>query len=150
MADSLRQDRGLVLVDDLVAEGRSSVTAVEVQERLGLSRSAASNLLRRLMDEGLLERVRPGHYVVRPLGVLGTSAAADDLADAVGAAFSGLAHRIAYRSALDELDLLVHPARTIQVAAESRVRLRPLSGRPIKVVVEPNDSISVGAVPRGR
>jgi predicted transcriptional regulator of viral defense system len=150
MADSLRQDRGLVLVDDLVAEGRSSVTAVEVQERLGLSRSAASNLLRRLMDEGLLERVRPGHYVVRPLGVLGTSAAADDLADAVGAAFSGLAHRIAYRSALDELDLLVHPARTIQVAAESRVRLRPLSGRPIKVVVEPNDAISVGAVPRGR
>jgi predicted transcriptional regulator of viral defense system len=88
--------------------------------------------------------------VVRPLGLLGTSAASDDLADAVGVAFSGLEHRIAYRSALDELELLTHPARTIQVAARRRVRLRPLSGRPIKVVVEPLDALMVGAVPCGR
>jgi len=36
---------------------------------------------------------------------------AEDVAIVVGAAFSGHPHRLAYRTALDEHDLLVHPIR---------------------------------------
>lgn len=67
----------------------------------------------------------------------------------MGAAFSGTPHRIGYRSALDELELLVHPARAIQVASAKRVRRPTLSQRPLKVVVEPEELLDVGARPLG-
>lgn len=145
MNNIMQQDRGLALLDDLVAEGQSFVSSRDVTLRLGVSAQSASNLLYRLMREGLLDRVGRGRYVIRALGVLGTPAAAEDLATAVGAAFSGIAHRIAYRSALDELELLVHPARTITVASTRRVRQAMLSRRPLTVVVEREEAIHVGA-----
>ena len=84
-----------------------------------------------MQTAGLIDRVRRGHYAVRQLGVLGTPAAAEDIALSVGAALKGLPHRIAYRSALHEHDLVVHPARSIQVATDRRVRTRTLSGWPL-------------------
>lgn len=143
------RDRGLALLDDLVAEGRTHLSSHEVSARLGISPQAASNLLHRLVREGLLDRVAHGRYVIRSLGVLGTPAAAEDLATAVAAAFDGIPHRIGYRSALDELELLVHVARTIQVASTKRVRKPTLSGRLLKVVVEPAESIDIGAQRHG-
>ena len=58
---------------------------------------------------GLIDHVRRGHYALRQLGMLGTPATAEDIAMSVSAAFKGLAHRMAYRSALYEHNLLVHP-----------------------------------------
>ena len=98
---------------------------------------------------GLIDRVRRGHYAVRQLGVLGTPAAAEDIALSVGAALTGLPHRIAYRSGLHEHDLVVHPARSIQVATDRRVRTRTLSGRPLRIVIEPPEALDVGRVPWG-
>jgi predicted transcriptional regulator of viral defense system len=138
-------DRGLALVDGLRAEGATSVSAEEVQFRLGLSPQAASNVLRRLVEAGLLERVRPGSYAIRDLGVLGTSVASESLPVAVAAALPGVEHRIGYRSALDELGLIVHPARTVQVAAVRQVRKQSISGRPLRTVIEPHDRIYLGA-----
>lgn len=139
----------LKLVDDLVAEGQTHFTFDEALRRLDRSPSATANLLRRMVSTGLLDRVRRGHYVVRPLGVLGTRAVAEDVAIGVAAAFAGHPHRLAYRTALDEHDLLVHPVRTIYVATTRRVRINSLSGRPLRTVLEPETAIHVGAVARG-
>ena len=141
--------QGLALANDLVAEGRLTFTFDEVQKRLGKSKTATANLLKRMQTAGLIDRVRRGHYAVRQLGVLGTPAAAEDVALSVGAALKGLPHRIAYRSALCEHDLVVHPARSIQVATERRVRTRTLSGRALQIVIEPPESLDVGRVPWG-
>ena len=136
--------RGLALANELVADGRSAFTFDEVEKRLGKSKSATANLLKRMEKTGLIDRVRRGHYVVRQLGVLGTPAAAEDVALSVGAALPGVLHRIAYRSALYEHDLVVHPARSIQVAAERRIRTKSLSGRPLRVVIEAPEKLEVG------
>lgn len=141
----MTRDRGIALLDDLVAEGSTTVTAGLARTRLGISPQAASNVLRRLVDAGLLERLGSGNYAIRNLGVLGTRAAAEDLAIAVAAALPGIQHRIGYRSALDELGLLTHPARTIQVAVERRVRMESLSGRPLRTIIEPASTVHVGA-----
>ena len=98
---------------------------------------------------GLIDRVRRGHYALRQLGMLGTPAAAEDVAMSVSAAFKGLAHRMAYRSALYEHDLLVHPPRAIQVAAQRRVRTRALSGRRLQVVIESPEKLDVGRIAQG-
>ena len=140
---------GLALANELVAEGRLTFTFGDVEKRLGKSKPATANLLKRMEKAGLIDRVRRGHYAVRQLGVLGTPAAAEDVALSVGAALKGLPHRIAYRSALYEHDLVVHPARTIQVATARRVRTRWLSGRPLRIVIEPPEKLDVGRVPRG-
>ena len=139
----------LKLVDDLVAEGQTHFTFNEARRRLDRSPSATANLLRRMVSTGLLDHVRRGHYVVRPLGVLGTRAVAEDVAIGVAAAFSGQPHRLAYRTALDEHDLLVHPVRTIYVATSRRTRAKSLSGRPLRTVLEPVTAIHVGAIARG-
>ena len=141
--------RGLALANDLVAEGHLTFTFEEVEKRLGKSKTATANLLKRMQTAGLIDRVRRGHYAVRQLGVLGTPAAAEDVALSVGATLKGLPHRIAYRSALYEHDLVVHPARSIQVATERRVRTRTLSGRALQIVIEPPESLDVGRVPCG-
>ena len=139
----------LQFLDNLVAEGREQFTFDEAAARLERSATATANALRRLRDAGLIDRVRRGRYVVRHLGVLGTAAAAEDTALAVSAAFSGIPHRIGYRTALDEHDLLSHPVRTIQVATAKRVRMKLVSGRPLITVLEPGSSLSVGATARG-
>ena len=141
--------RGLALVNELVADGRSTFTFEDAEIRVGKSKTATANLLRRMEKAGLIDRVRRGHYAVRPLGVLGTPTAAEDVALSVGAALSSVAHRIAYRNALSEHDLVPHPARTIQVASERRVRTRSLSGRPLQVVIEPSEALVVGRIPWG-
>ena len=139
--------QGLSLANELVAQGHSTFTFEEVERRLGKSKTATANLLKRMEKAGLIDRVRRGHYAVRQLGVLGTPAVAEDVALAVAAAFKGLPHRIAWRSALCEHDLVVHPARRIQVATIRRVRTKTLSGRGLKVVIEPLEKLDVGRIP---
>ncbi len=143
------QNAALRLVDDLVADGKTHFNFGEAQRRFGQSPSATGNLLRRMLTAGLIDRVRRGHYVIRQLGVLGTPSVAEDVALAVGAAFAGTPHRMAYRTALDEHDLIVHPARSIYVATYRRIRTKTLSGRPLHIVREPETSISIGAVACG-
>ena len=145
----LTHKNGLELVDDFVADGKTHFTFDEAQRQVDRSPSATANLLRRMVASGLVDRVRRGHYVVRQLGVLGTRAAADDLAIAVAAAFSRRSHRMAYRTALAEHDLLAHPVRTIYVAAVKRMRVKALSGRPLRTVTESEQIIHIGAIARG-
>lgn len=142
-------NRALKLVDDLVADGKTHFTFQEARRRLDRSAPATANLLSRLVAHGLVDRVRRGHYVIRELGVLGTRAAAEDLAIVVAAAFSGQPHRMAYGTALDEHDLIVHPVRTIHVATTKRMRVKSLSGRPLRTVSEPEKAVRVGAIARG-
>jgi len=137
----------LRLVDDLVADGRLHFTFGEAQQRFGQSPSATGNLLQRMLTAGLIDRVRRGHYV--KLGVLGTPSVAEEVALAVGAAFAGIPHRMAYRTALDEHDLISHPARSVYVATPRRIRAKTLSGRSLHIVREPESSISVGAIACG-
>ena len=138
-----------MLANQLAAEGHPAFTFEEVEKRLGKTKTATANLLKRMEKSGLIDRVRRGHYAVRQLGVLGTPAAAEDIALSVGAALKGLPHRIAYRSALYEHDLLVHPARSIQVATGRRVRTNTLSGRPLQIEIESPAVLDVGRVPSG-
>ncbi len=144
-----KQSRALQLVDDLVADGKMHFTFREVVPRVGRSPSATANLLRRMVDAGLVDRVDRGHYVVRQIGVLGTRAAAEDVAVAVAAAFSGQVHRMAYHTALDEQELIAHPSRTIYVATTRRTRVKSLSGRPLRAVIESEEAIRVGAERHG-
>ncbi len=87
----------LELIDQLAAEGNDAITTHDLAERGELTPQAASNLLTRLVDRGLLDRVARGHFVMRPFGALGTRAAAEDITLAVGAVFGRrLQHRIAF------------------------------------------------------
>jgi predicted transcriptional regulator of viral defense system len=95
--------------------------------------------------DGLLDRVRRGHYAIRQLGTLGTAAAAENVLLAVSAGFAHVPHRVAYRTALDQFDLLVHPSRTIQVALSKPTRTAKLSGRRLTVVQESEAALGVGA-----
>ena len=147
--DPKSPQQALSVANELVAQGHSTFTFEEVERRLGKSKTTTANLLKRMMKAGLIDRVRHGHYTVRQLGVLGTPAVAEDLALSVGTAFKGLPHRIAWRSALCEHDLVAHPARTIQVATLRRVRTQTLSSRRLKVVVEPLERLDVGRIPTG-
>jgi len=133
-------------VDNLVADGKAHFSFAKARQRFGQSPSATGNLLRRMLTAGLIDRVRRGHYVIRQLGVLGTPSVAEEISLAVGAAFVGVPHRMAYRTALDEHDLIVHPARSIYVATSRRIRTKALSGMPLHIVNESESSISVGAI----
>ena len=140
---------GLQLADDLVAEGKTTFTFADARKLLDKSSTATANTLSQMVSAGLVDRVRHGRYAIRQLGVLGTPAAAEDVTLAVGAAFAGTLHRIAYRTALDEHDFITHPSRIIQVASNSRVRADLLSNRPLQVIWESPGSICVGAVKAG-
>lgn len=146
---SKRKISGLQLADDLVAEGKTTFTFEEARKFLDKSSTATANTLNRMVSTGLIDRVRHGRYAIRQLGVLGTPAAAEDVTLAVGAAFAGTPHRIAYRTALDEHDVITHPSRIIQVASSSRVRASLLSSRPLQVIWESPNSVGVGAVEAG-
>lgn len=143
------KSRYIELLDELAAEGKEVFTTRDVEVLGQLSPQAASNLLTRLVDRGLVDRVARGRYALRPFGALGTRAAAEDIALAVGAGFAGKSHRIAYRSALDWHGLLDHPARQIVVAVDKRPSLRELSGRPLRVVLERADALPIGAIDAG-
>jgi predicted transcriptional regulator of viral defense system len=142
--------RPLELIDSLVAEGKEEFSFEDARQTLGRSPTATANTLRRLQDNGLVDRLGRGHYAIRPLGSLHTSAATDDLALAVGATFGERAHRIAYMSALADLGLLSHPVRTITVACTKQVRVHAISRRPLRVVVEQAQTIHLEAEPLGR
>jgi predicted transcriptional regulator of viral defense system len=142
-------NRTLDLLDDKLAAGKARLTTREVQEQLGLSAQAASNVLARWREAGLVDRVARGHYAIRQLGLLGTRAASEDVALAVGALFASEPHHIAYRSALDHHGLLTHPARTIQVACPRQITVKQLSGRPLRAILEREDTILVGSESAG-
>ena len=141
--------RGLELLDSLVSEGRTGFTAADVRETLKLSPQATSNVLRRLADDGLIDRVAAGRYTTRQIGALGTSAVWDDLGAAIAALFAGVSHRIGFLTALDHHGLVVRPVRTIYVASPARPRLRSVSGRPLRVIREGRDTVLVGTEPLG-
>ena len=145
----ISHDTGLGLANDLIANGKLHFTFSDARRRLGRSAAATGNLLKRMQSAGLIDRVRRGHYVVRQLGVLGTPSVAEEVALAVGAAFAGVPHRMGYRTALDEHDLIVHPARSITVATTKQIRTQTLSGRPLQLVQEPESRILIGAMRRG-
>ncbi len=142
---SKRQSSGLEFLNELVSEGLIQFTSAEAGERLRRSAAATGNLLARLVRDGLLDRVRRGHYSIRQLGTLGTRAAAESVLLSVAAGFRDVPHRVAYRTALDQLDLLAHPSRSIQVALAKPTRSETLSGRRLTVVQEPHLALDVGA-----
>jgi predicted transcriptional regulator of viral defense system len=137
--------RQLELLNTLMAEGRESFTFADARAVLGVSAPATANALHRLGQQGFVDRLSRGHYAIRPLGALGTSAATDDLGLAVAAAFEGREHRIGYLSALSELGLLTHPVRTVQVACTSQVRIAKVGRRRLRAVIERADTIHLGA-----
>ena len=139
----------LELLDELVSTGRETFEARDVQELGNLSPQAATNLLSRLVEHGLVDRVARGRYALRPVGVLGTRAASEDIALAVAAAFGRQPHRIAYRSALDFHGLLEHPSRQIIVALAKQTSVKRVSGRPLRPVIELPSRITVGSTPAG-
>jgi len=139
----------LDLLDDLAAQERGGITTAEVRERLAMSEQSASNLMSRLVRAGFLDRVARGVFAPRPLGQLGTRAASEDVALAVAAAFVDEPHRVAFRSALDHHGLLVHPARTVQVALPRRVKLQRISGRRLRAIHESSQTIATGSEPAG-
>ena len=141
--------RPLELLDELVARDGRSSRSTSPRQALGTSASATANVLRRLGDQGLVDRLTRGHYAIRPLGSLGTAVITEDLAGVVGAAFEGRDHRIAYLSALSELSVLTHPVRAVQVACTQQVRFSAVSRRPLKLVMERAETIHLEADPVG-
>jgi predicted transcriptional regulator of viral defense system len=140
----------LNMIDTLVASGREEFTFEEARNVLGRSPTSTANVLRQLRGKGLVDRLSRGHYAIRPLGSLGTSTAADDLPLAIGAAFGDREHRIAYLTALSELGLLTHPVRTVFVACTRQVRIPTVSRRPLRVIVEREQTIHLEAEAVGR
>ncbi|MGC2191840.1 MAG: hypothetical protein WA751_05865 [Candidatus Dormiibacterota bacterium] len=141
--------RPLELVNSLVAEGKADFSFEEAKAALNRSPTATANVLRRLQETGLVDRLGRGRYAIRPLGSLHTSATADDLALAVGAVFVHREHRIAYLSALADFGLINHPVQTITVACTKQVRARTISRRPLQIVLERTDTIHLEAEPIG-
>jgi predicted transcriptional regulator of viral defense system len=137
---------GVNLVDGLAAEGRTDVSAHEVRLRLGLSAQAVSNLLTRLERDGLVERVRRGFYLLRPLGELGVAAVSSDrLAEAVVLAVGDRDHRICFRTALHEHGLLTRGSQRVQVAVSRRLFVKAVGGRLLESIIESEATIHVGA-----
>ena len=136
-------------LDDRLAVGKTTLTSRELREELGISPSAASNLLARWRRAGLVDQVARGRYAIRQIGLLGTRASSEDVALAVAALVDGRAHRIAYHSALDFHGLLTRPVRTIQIASPHRLASALVSGRPLEVVVERPDTVELGTEPAG-
>jgi predicted transcriptional regulator of viral defense system len=136
-------------LDDRLAAGRTTLTSRELREELGLSPSAASNLLARWRRAGLVDRVARGRYAIRQIGLLGTRASAEDVALAVSALVGERPHRIAYQSALDFHGLLVRPVRTVQVASPHKLASAFVSGYPLQVVLERSDTVGTGSEPAG-
>lgn len=138
----------LELLDEIVASGQRTFDSAWVVQRTGRSPQAVSNMLRRMVEAGLVDRVSRGHYVVRPVGMLGTPAVSEDPVLVVAAIFGDIPHRTAYRTALDFWGLLTRPSRVIQVASPRRVR-QTVSSYPLRVILESERTLEVGAVTVG-
>lgn len=136
----------LDLVNSLAAEGLTKFSFAQVQTRLGTSSSATANTLRIIREQGLIDRISRGHYSIRPLGSLGTSAVSEDLNSCVAATFGPRPYRISYLSALDEYGLLTHPVRTVYVACTTQVRVHSIGYFPLKVVLEKPETIHIETV----
>lgn len=136
-------------LDDRLAAGKTTLTSRELREELGVSSSAASNLLARWRRAGLVDRVARGRYAIRQIGLLGTRASSEDVALAVAALVGGRAHRIAYHSALEFHGLLVRPVRTVQIASPHRYSGTVISGRPLQVIFERAETVGLGTEPAG-
>jgi predicted transcriptional regulator of viral defense system len=134
-------------LDDRLAVGKTTLTSGELREELGISPSAASNLLARWRRAGLVDRVARGRYAIRQIGLLGTRASSEDVALAVAALVGERAHRIAYHSALDFHGLLTRPVRTVQIASPHRFSSTEISGRPLEIVFERADTVGLGIEP---
>ena len=145
----MTKDRGLELLNELIREGRTTVSASEVRTAMGLTPQATSNLLHRLTSAGLVDRVAAGRYAIRQLGTLGTAAVWDDLGSAIGALFAPHPHRIGFLTALDLHGLLVRPVLPVQVASPFRTREKFLSGRPLRVIHESDVTVLIGTQPFG-
>jgi len=129
---------------------RSEVfTFDEFATAYGGSPTSAANALRVLVGKGIIDRVSRGSYVIRPIGRLGTGAAAEDIALVVGARFSGSLRRIAYATALGFHGLLTRPTNKIQVATIGLVEMAQLGGRPFQSVAESSTTIDAGAIDAG-
>jgi predicted transcriptional regulator of viral defense system len=141
---------GLLLVDALAAEGRTDVSAHEVRRRLGLSAQASSNLLTRLARDGLVERIRRGHYLLHPLGELGVAwVASDRLSEAVVLAVGDRDHRQCFGTALYEHGLLTRGGQRVQVAVSRRLFVDQIGGRPLESIIERAATIHVGSQSHG-
>ncbi len=139
---------GIRLVDTLAAEGCTHVGADEVRRRLGISAQATSNLLARLARDGLVERVRRGSYLLRPLGELGVAAVASDrLAEAIVLAVGDRDHRVCFRTALHEHGLLTRGGQRVQVAVTRRLFVDEMGGRQLESIIEKPATVHVGAQP---
>ena len=145
----MANDRALKVLDRFASEGRTAFSAAEVRAALGTSPQATSNLLARWASMGLVDRLAVGRYAVRQIGSLGTAAVWDDLGSAVAAVFAGHPHRIGFLTALDHHGLLVRPVRAIQVASPYRPREKALTGRPLRVIREREDTVLIGTEPLG-
>jgi len=132
-----------------IAERSEVFTFEEFATLYGRTKTSAANALRLLVDKGIVDRVSTGAYVIRPIGRLGTDAAAEDLSLAVGARFIGKSHRIAYATALGFHGLLTRPTNTIQVATTGSVEASKLGDRPFQSVTESPDTIDIGAIDAG-
>lgn len=137
--------KSLSILNDLAARGVREFSTRDVAERAGLTSKSASAQLSRLAEAGLVDRVARGRFVLRDLGLFGTSAASEDLSLALEAALDGRPGRISFRSALSELGLLSHPARSIHLASPRRLRIRTISGRPVTFHREAPTSLPIGA-----
>lgn len=136
-------------LDDRLAVGKTTLTSRELRAELGISPSAASNLLARWRRAGLVDQVARGRYAIRQIGLLGTRASSEDVALAVAALVDGRAHRIAFRSALDFHGLLTRPVRTVQIVSPHRFASTMISGRPLEVVFERADTVAIGTEEAG-
>jgi predicted transcriptional regulator of viral defense system len=76
--------------------------------------------------------------------------AAQEILVAVEESLAGVPHRVAYRSALDYLDLLRPPARAVQVAMSGAVGLSWLGARPMRSTLESEATLHVGAYRVGK
>lgn len=137
------------LLDSRLALGQATLTSSELRDELGISPQAASNLLARWRRAGLVDRVARGRYAIRQIGLLGTRASSEDVALAVAALVGKQPHRIAYHSALDFHGLLTRPVRTVQIASPRQFASVGISGRPLKVVYEPQETVELGSEQAG-
>jgi predicted transcriptional regulator of viral defense system len=137
------------LLDNRLAAGQTTLTSRELRDELSLSPQAASNLLARLRRDGLVDRVAGGRYAIRQLGLLGTRASSEDVALAVAALVGDHAHRLAYHSALDFHGLLTRPVRTVQIASPHRFSSVEMSGLPLRLVHEREETVGLGTEPAG-
>ena len=140
---------GIDFLDNRLAEGEATFTSDVLRRELGVSPQAASNLLARWRRDGLVDRVTRGRYAIRQIGLLGTRAASENVALAVAALTGDVAHRIAYHSALDFHGLLVRPVRTIQIASPRPFGSVQISGMPLRVVRESEETVGLGSEPAG-